>query len=117
MSSSLNIELSRIETARVVSLSGAIDIATRDELRGVLLSLIEQGNSHLVIDLTRVNYVDSAGMGAILGAFRRARDSGGTCALVTPPEKVRIVMAARGLERILEFYPSIALAVAAAGAA
>ena len=110
--SELDIAVNEVGGARLISLKGSIDISTRERFRDVLSSLSADTRLHLILDLSRVVYVDSAGIVALLTGFRKTTAAGGSYALVSIPETVRKVMAVRGLERILAFYPNVAAALA-----
>jgi anti-sigma B factor antagonist len=53
-----------------------LDILTADEFSAALLSRIEEG-ARLILDLTEVEFIDSSGLGKIIGALRSLRDRGG----------------------------------------
>lgn len=96
----------------VVTAVGEIDLTNADGLRDALLSALEAGAAGLVADLATVTFLDSAGLTALVRAFRRARASevGFRLAAATPP--VLRVLNLAGLDRLIEIYPSAATALA-----
>ena len=60
----------------------------------------------LVIDLTDVTFIDSSGLSALLTASARAREHGGTVALVLAQGEPPSIFRFRGVDRLLSLYPS-----------
>ncbi|MCW1968471.1 MAG: STAS domain-containing protein [Anaerolineae bacterium] len=73
-------------TLRIVVLSpvGAIDPLTAPTLRENLTRLLDDGVTGLIIDLSQVSFMDSAGMSVLVTALKRARAAGGNVKLVWP---------------------------------
>jgi anti-sigma B factor antagonist len=67
------ISVTRTTTTAVVELRGDVDLRIHTQLRDVLADEVDAGR-HLVIDLRAVDFLDSTGIGAFVGALRRARD-------------------------------------------
>ena len=66
----------------VLRVRGEIDLHTCPQLRSMLLDLLGAGKSRLVLDLAEVPYLDSAALGVLVDAVRRAREMGGGLYLV-----------------------------------
>jgi anti-sigma B factor antagonist len=76
----------------VVRLSGDLDLSTVPRLRAALIDLDHRGHHHLELDLRLVDFLDSAGLGVLLGAVRRARLAGGDARVVAiAPVPARLV--------------------------
>jgi anti-sigma B factor antagonist len=58
-------------TSVVLAVRGEVDVATCPQLRSALLDVIERGASSVVIDLREVPFVDSSGLGVVVGAVKR----------------------------------------------
>lgn len=95
----------------VVDLRGQIDVGTAPGLRQELQALSTRGHHRLVLDLRGVEYLDSFGVGVIMGAVRRARNGGGDLALVCGDAPVREVLEVAGLDRMLPLHASVAAAL------
>ncbi|HHW42933.1 MAG TPA: anti-sigma F factor antagonist [Desulfotomaculum sp.] len=95
---------------------GELDLGAADSLRHSVEQALN-GNPvrHLVLNLSRVSYIDSAGLGVILGRYKRLAREGGRVSLVGLQPQVRRVMDLSGLLRIMGEYPSEEEAVARAG--
>jgi anti-sigma B factor antagonist len=96
----------------VVTAAGEIDMSTSPGLdRAVEESL--RSAPCLVIDLTRVEFMDSSGLGALLEARNQAREHGGSMLLVHPPEVVRNLLVRTQLQQTFTVYDTVDEATAA----
>jgi anti-sigma B factor antagonist len=76
------------EYTQVVEPHGEIDVLTAPRLGRRLLGLVDEGKTRLVVDLSRVTFMDSTGIGVLLNALKRARGRDGGLVLVCPSERV-----------------------------
>ena len=113
----MDIEVTEIGKLTVVAPVGDIDMAVADELRVRLASLVEQGRVALILDLGRVMYIDSSGLGAVVAAMKQARASGGDLALCALEDDVRAVFQMTRLDTVLAVHPTRERAVAASTSA
>ena len=58
----------------VVDLNGEIDVYTSPKVKEAIMSLIDAGNYALVINLENVRYIDSTGLGVLIGGLKRVRE-------------------------------------------
>jgi anti-sigma B factor antagonist len=77
----------------VVRTSGDLDLTTAPRLRERVVQLVTGGQPRVVLDLDGVDFVDSTGLGVIVGLLKRTRSQGGD---------LRLVSTRRGLQKILE---------------
>lgn len=80
-----------------LEIEGEIDLHSAPQLRAELHRLGESGINHLIVDLAEVTFIDSTGIGALVGALRRARESGGNVAFCCARSRVRRVFEITGL--------------------
>lgn len=66
----------------VITIDGPLDVYSAPDVRATLIDLINEGRYRQVVDLRRVDLLDSTGLGVIVGALKRARARGGNLALV-----------------------------------
>lgn len=83
-----------------------------DELRSAVADLLEQGIRRAVIDLRRVNYVNSAGIGAIIAAHTTFRRNGGDLRLAGLADNVQSILVITRLIDVFEVHDSVDEAVA-----
>lgn len=90
----------------VVSVTGELDLATAPELER-LLEEREQTGSTLVIDLSRVTFVDSSGVRVLVGQVRRAQETGARLTLVTEDPAVLRVLEITALTEVVSVHPTL----------
>ncbi len=100
------INVSRIADATLVVAQGSLDTVDAERMKRVLDNLLEDGRVKLVVDLVGVTSIDSSGVGAIVGAMKRARAVGGTLRLCGLQGDVRSVFETSGLTARLEVHVS-----------
>jgi anti-sigma B factor antagonist len=91
----------------VVAVRGEVDLYTAPTLREHVLRFADR-NGSVVIDLSDVPFMDSSGLGAIVGCLKRLRESGGDLVLValpgSPPSKL---LSLTGLDRAIPTFSSV----------
>ncbi len=102
----------RVENVAIVDLHGKITLGEntgilRDELR----SLLAQGNKHIILNMAGVSYVDSAGLGELVGAYTTATNQGGSVKLLNLQGKMKDLMQITKLHTIFSTYDNEQAAV------
>jgi anti-anti-sigma factor len=91
----------------VVEITGEIDLHTSGELRTILLTLADQGHTHIVADFTGVRFCDAAGLGVLVGVNNRlARDGGSLRLTGVRPAQHRILRITR-LDQLFRPYDGV----------
>ena len=87
----------------VVPLAGEIDVSSAPRLRAELHGRIDVGTQNLVLDVSELAFIDSAGLGVIVGAARRLRDerSGSVVLRGVQPQLLRVLRLTR-LDHVFE---------------
>ncbi len=89
----------------VVDLSGKITIGEGDVvLRETVETLLKEGHSKIVLNLARISYMDSAGIGELVACYKRSREKGGQLKLLNPSGKVYDLLQLTKLEEIFETF-------------
>jgi anti-sigma B factor antagonist len=91
----------------VVVVGGEIDVYTAPKLRDRLVDLVNAGNYHLVIDLEDVDFLDSTGLGVLVGALKRVRVHQGSLRLVCTQERLVKIFTITGLAKVFAIYDSV----------
>jgi anti-sigma B factor antagonist len=92
--------------APVIDLKGEVDVYTAPRFKKAMIELIDQGNFNIIVNLSNVQYMDSAGLGALVSGLKRVREHNGTINLVSPAVPVQRVLDITRLSRILNIYPN-----------
>ncbi len=92
----------------IVHVGGEIDVYTAPVLRRRLDEPIHRGCRDLVVDLSRVTFLDSTGLGVLVGRLKLVRSQGGRMRIVGATDRVLKVFTITGLDRVLEMYPTLA---------
>lgn len=97
----------------VVEVRGEVDVYTASALREQLLAVVGGGAGSVVADLRRVDFLDSTGLGVLVGALKRLRMGGGDMSLVCDNAKLLKVFRITGLDRVFELHETVEGATAA----
>ena len=96
----------------VVEVGGEVDVYTAPRLRDRLNEVVGSGQQHLVVDLGRVDFLDSTGLGVLVGVYRRLSRAGGSLVLVCPHERLLKIFRIAGLDSVFKIYGSVPEATA-----
>ena len=89
----------------VMDLSGKITIGEGDVvLRETVEGLLKEGRSKILLNLARVSYMDSAGIGELVACYKRSREKGGELKLLNPSGKVYDLLQLTKLEEIFDTF-------------
>lgn len=88
----MNLDFETRDEAEIARLPEKVVLANAANLRSALQERIAAGSYRMVLDLSRVEFVDSSGLGAILACVTSARRRGGDLALASPTPRVRALI-------------------------
>lgn len=91
----------------VVELSGELDLFTAPVLRDVLLRLTGDGKHFLAVEMSGLRFLDSSGLGVLVGATKRAVAGGGGLCLVGAPQRMLKTLTITGLLRVMPAFTSL----------
>jgi anti-sigma B factor antagonist len=95
----------------VVRTEGRLNMAAAPQLRTTVAELTAAGRSRIVVDLSALTFVDSSGLGALIGGLKAARQAGGDLRIAAPAEQVRTVLGLTNLDRVLRPYATVEAAL------
>lgn len=96
-----------------ILLRGRIDVQTNEILKGRITALIEEGFRHLLLNMRRVKFIDSVGLGSLIGARRRVVEANGSLRLVHLSPAVAKALEMTHLSRVFDVHETTQEAVAA----
>ena len=94
------------EGVAVIALSGEADVYTSPRIKQEIVDLLNNGTHKLVVDLTGVEYLDSTGLGVLIGGLKRARERDGDLKLVCDNVRILRIFEITGLTKIFDIYRS-----------
>jgi anti-sigma B factor antagonist len=89
-------------TLPVLRIHGDIDIAAAPQLKEAVVAALQDGATSLALDLSGVPYLDSTGLGVLMGARKRTAERGGTLYLIGVRDTVRRVLRLLNMEKIFQ---------------
>ena len=107
----LDISVQSLKRVDLITLSGRVDSSTAPDLEETLEDRIDKGRYNLVLDLSDVNYLSSAGLRALVSALRTCKKKGGDVRIANPSERVSEVMSLAGLDSLFTMYDDVTVAV------
>jgi anti-sigma B factor antagonist len=84
-----------------ITADGEVDLATVNTLRSALTEAMQQGATHVTLDLDKVTYIDSSGLGTLIGAHKRLAAAGGTLRVRCSQARTLRLFSITGLDRVL----------------
>ena len=99
----------------VIDVGGEIDICTAPRLRELLIDLVSTDNYQLIINLERVEFLDSTGLGVLVGGLKRVRAHDGSLDLVCTQERILKLFRITGLTKVFGIHETVDQAIAAKG--
>ncbi len=100
----------------VLSVHGEVDVYTAPRFRERLIELVSEGKHQIVVDLEGVDFLDSTGLGVLVGGLKRLRSHGGDLYLVCTQSRILKVFEITGLTKVFSIYESVDEAVGQAPA-
>jgi anti-sigma B factor antagonist len=91
----------------VIEVSGEIDVYTAPRLREKIIALVDAGRYQLIIDMEGVEFLDSTGLGVLVGGLKRVRQHDGGIDLVCTQGRILRIFRITGLSRVFEIYDSM----------
>ena len=97
----------------VIDVQGEIDMYTAPRLRELLIDLVSKGSYQLVVNLDKVGFLDSTGLGVLVGALRRVRAHDGSLDLICTQQRILKIFRITGLTEVFGIYQTVDQAIAA----
>lgn len=107
----LNINVEQLKRVDLVTVSGRIDSSNASEFDQALKNIVDDGRYNIVLDLSQVNYMSSAGLRAIVAALRDTKKKRGDLRLANPSQRVNEVLSLSGLLSQFQIFEDTTAAV------
>ncbi|MDF1543022.1 MAG: STAS domain-containing protein [Anaerosomatales bacterium] len=106
----MELEITAVQADGVctMSLEGEVDVYTAPRLKETLIDQIESGCSRIIVDLEGVGFIDSSGLGVLVGGLRRANERDGAIRLVCTRENILKIFRITGLDKVFAIFPDAA---------
>jgi len=109
----MQIEDYDIDDITILAIDGMITIGSDHKLAEVFQKLVGEGRIKVVMDMTRVKYIDSLGIGQIAGGYTQLQENQGSLVLARTNEKIRELLKLTGLQNHILTYATVEEAVQA----
>src|SRR6266446_3007825 len=104
----------REDQPNVLPLEGEIDLHVSPNVTASLRMMIEKKPKQLIVDLSRVTYIDSSGLAALIEGMQNVEEYGGKFALAGLQETIRTIFEIARLDQVFQIFPNVDAALAAA---
>jgi anti-sigma B factor antagonist len=105
-------QMQRRDRSNVLPLKGEIDLHVSPSVTASLNAMIEKKPKRLVVDLSGVTYIDSAGLAALIEAMQKVEGYGGKFLLAGLQETVRSIFEISRLDQVFQIFPDVDAALA-----
>lgn len=103
----LGLEVSESNGVTVLTVRGEVDVYTAPRLRERLVELASEGHYKIVVDLEGVDFLDSTGLGVLVGGLKRLRSHDGDLYLVCTQHRILKVFEITGLTKVFSIFDSV----------
>lgn len=91
----------------VVRLAGRLDLLSAANVKQGLSKAVSDGRRRLVVDLAEVGFIDSSGLGALIGGLKAARLAGGDLRIAGAGDQAKVILELTTLDRVLRPYSTV----------
>lgn len=103
----LELETSQRDGAAVLALRGEIDVYTAPRMRQAIVDLVDAGSLNIVVDMDKVDFLDSTGLGVLVEGLKRVKTRNGTLSLVITQDKILKIFDITGLNKAFPIHGSL----------
>jgi anti-sigma B factor antagonist len=109
----LSLQTREVDSRTIVEVGGEIDVYTAPKLRDKITELVGEGHHDLVIDMEGVDFLDSTGLGVLVGGLKKVRAYDGSMELICSQDRLLKIFRITGLAKVFTIHDSEAEALGA----
>ena len=109
----LSLETRHEDGRTIIEVGGEIDVYTAPKLRDKITELVAEQSYHLVIDMEGVEFLDSTGLGVLVGGLKKVRAHDGSLQLVLTQDRLLKIFRITGLAKVFVIHDTAEAALAA----
>jgi len=94
------------EKGVIINLQGEVDVYTAPQLKQEIIDQLGKGANQIIVNLTGVQYLDSTGLGVLIGGLKRTREKDGELTLICPNQRIYRIFEITGLSTIFQIFQS-----------
>lgn len=91
----------------VLHCEGRLNMVAAPALRASIEQSVADGQARVVVDLAKISFIDSSGLGSLIAGLKRARQAGGNLRIAAATEQVLMVLKLTNLDRVLRPHLSV----------
>ncbi len=103
----LSLETRHEDGHTIIEVGGEIDVYTAPRLRDKITELVGEGHYNLVIDMEKVDFLDSTGLGVLVGGLKKVRAHDGSLDLVCTQERLLKIFRITGLAKVFVIHDTV----------
>jgi anti-sigma B factor antagonist len=109
----LSLNTREVDSRTIVAVGGEIDVYTAPKLRDKITELVGEGHHQLVIDMENVDFLDSTGLGVLVGGLKKVRAHEGSMELICSQDRLLKIFRITGLAKVFTIHESESAALGA----
>jgi len=109
----LTLATSEVDGTTIVAVGGEIDVYTAPKLRDKITELVAEGVYNIVVDMEAVEFLDSTGLGVLVGGLKKVRAHDGSLELICTQDRLLKIFRITGLAKVFVIHDSTDGALAA----
>ena len=109
----LSLETRQEDGHTIIEVGGEIDVYTAPKLRDKITELVGNGDYNLVIDMEKVDFLDSTGLGVLVGGLKKVRAHEGSMELICSQDRLLKIFRITGLAKVFTIHESESAALGA----
>lgn len=102
----LKINTKSADGVPIIELEGEVDVYTAPRVKSRLVDLVDEGKFNIVVDLEAVDFMDSSGLGVLVGGLKRVKPHNGGISIVCTKDKILKIFKITGLTKVFPIFGS-----------